>query len=264
MRIRRRRRRSGPRIVSREPGSFYVTYTPAGPPPPPPVPVNTVLRVVSGSAQVGAIVSASTGTWSNTPTSYGYQWQRCDAGGGSCADLVGATSASYAVVAGDAGSTLRVVVIASNAGGPSAPAPSVVTAVVTVPPPPPVPVNTACCGWCRGRRRSARSCRRRREPGRTHRRRTGTIGGDVRRCGSCADLVGATSASYAVVAGDAGATLRVVVIASNTGGPSAPATSVVTAVVTTPPVTGKFGMCRWGRRRRRRRRGTSSVSVPVG
>ena len=127
--------------------SFYVTYTPAGPPPPPPpVPVNTTLPVVSGSAQVGAIVSASTGTWSNTPTSYGYQWQRCARG--------------WRIVCRSGRSHQRVLCgrrqrrrfhIASRGHrvereGPSTPAPSLITAVVTVPPPPPVPVNTAAAG----------------------------------------------------------------------------------------------------------------------
>jgi hypothetical protein len=107
---------------------LVVTYA-DGPPSPP---VNTGLPVVSGSAQSGQSLSVSSGSWSgSTPMSFGYQWRRCDASGGACVDLVGATSASYAVVAGDVGSTLRAVVTASNGGG-SASATSAQTAVVVV------------------------------------------------------------------------------------------------------------------------------------
>ena len=43
-------------------------------------PVNTVLPVVSGVAQVGQTLSASTGSWSGTARiAYGYQWRRCGA-----------------------------------------------------------------------------------------------------------------------------------------------------------------------------------------
>jgi hypothetical protein len=40
-------------------------------------PVNTVVPSVSGSEAEDATLSASNGSWSNSPTSYGYQWQRC-------------------------------------------------------------------------------------------------------------------------------------------------------------------------------------------
>jgi hypothetical protein len=99
---------------------------------PPSPPVSTGLPVVSGSAQSGQSLSVSNGSWSgSTPMSFGYQWRRCNASGGACVDIGGATSSSYAVVAADVGSTLRAVVTASNAGG-SASATSAQTAVVVV------------------------------------------------------------------------------------------------------------------------------------
>jgi hypothetical protein len=45
------------------------------------------------------------------------QWQRCDAAGGQCADLPGATALSYAPVNEDVGFTLRVRVTATNSAG---------------------------------------------------------------------------------------------------------------------------------------------------
>jgi len=82
-------------------------------------PANTGLPVVSGSALVGQSLSASTGSWSGSPTSYLYQWRRCDSSGGTCGNLTGATAASYALSSSDLGFTLRVVVTASNSGGSS-------------------------------------------------------------------------------------------------------------------------------------------------
>ena len=96
-----------------------------------PAPVNTGLPVVSGLAQQGQTLSASTGTWSNSPTGYGYQWLRCASG--SCSAIGGATASSYLVVAADVGGTLEVSVTASNGGGSSS-ASSAQTATVTAAP----------------------------------------------------------------------------------------------------------------------------------
>ena len=40
----------------------------------PAVPVNTVVPAITGTAQVGETLSGSDGTWTNTPTSYAYEW----------------------------------------------------------------------------------------------------------------------------------------------------------------------------------------------
>src|SRR4029078_5847429 len=87
-------------------------------------------------------LTGSTGTWTNAPTSYAYQWRRCDTSGTACTDISSATTAASLLQAADIGSTLRLQVIATNAGGPSTPATSAQTAVVTAAPPS-VPTNTA-------------------------------------------------------------------------------------------------------------------------
>ena len=87
------------------------------PPPPPVVPVNTVLPVVSGTAEEGRTLSASTGTWSNSPTSFAYQWEDCNSSGAGCSAIGGATASTHALTSSDVGHTLRVVVKATNAGG---------------------------------------------------------------------------------------------------------------------------------------------------
>jgi hypothetical protein len=43
--------------------------------------VNTAPPTITGtSAQVDQVLTASDGTWSNTPTSFTYAWMRCNAG----------------------------------------------------------------------------------------------------------------------------------------------------------------------------------------
>jgi hypothetical protein len=92
-------------------------------------PVNVVLPTISGTATQGQALTATTGTWVGRPTTFTYQWQRCDAGGASCVAIDGTTQASYTVAAADAGATLRVTVAATNASG-STPAVSNQTGVV--------------------------------------------------------------------------------------------------------------------------------------
>src|SRR5437763_916877 len=105
----------------------------------PAAPTNTALPAISGSAQAGQTLTASNGSWSGEPTSYAYQWQRCNSSGGSCAAITGATAQTYTAASADVGSTLRVAVTASNSGGASSPATSAQTAVVTAPPSDPAP-----------------------------------------------------------------------------------------------------------------------------
>ena len=94
------------------------------------VPIDVSVPEITGTAAQGQTLTTSTGGWGDDPTGYAYQWQRCDAAGGTCADVAGATASSYAVTAADAGATLRVNVTATNRFG-SVAASSVVTGVVT-------------------------------------------------------------------------------------------------------------------------------------
>jgi hypothetical protein len=102
------------------------------PPPPPPAPANTALPTISGTAQQGQALTASNGSWSNSPTSYAYQWQDCSSSS-SCSNISGATAASYTLASSDVGDTVDVIVTATNAGG-SGSATSAQTQTVAVPP----------------------------------------------------------------------------------------------------------------------------------
>jgi hypothetical protein len=97
------------------------------PPPPPPIaPSNTAAPKISGSAEVGQTLSATTGSWEgSTPIGYSYQWQQ-----GGATNIAGATSSSYEPVASDVGHTLDVVVTASNSVGKATAASAQTAAVV--------------------------------------------------------------------------------------------------------------------------------------
>lgn len=83
----------------------------------PSVPVNTIAPALNDtSVGVGDTVTCGTGTWTNTPTSYAYQWKRDGS------NIGGATSNSYLVDAADEGAVLTCAVTASNAGGAGSPA----------------------------------------------------------------------------------------------------------------------------------------------
>lgn len=88
------------------------------------VSVNTALPAITGAAQVGQTLTASTGSWANAPTSFTYQWK------GNGTNISGAIASSYVPVTGDIGKTVTVSVTATNAMGSSTPATSAATSAV--------------------------------------------------------------------------------------------------------------------------------------
>jgi GH25 family lysozyme M1 (1,4-beta-N-acetylmuramidase) len=73
--------------------------------------------LVAGTPQVGQQLTAQVGTWSGSPTTFAYQWQRCDGGGANCTAIVDAVSDTYTLTPDDIGSTLSLVVTATGTGG---------------------------------------------------------------------------------------------------------------------------------------------------
>jgi hypothetical protein len=190
-------------------------------------PLNSGRPSISGPANVGQTLSASSGKWSENPTAYGYQWQRCDAQGNNCALIALATTQTYTAVQADASATLRVAVVAVNAAGSSAPATSERTAAVTWP----QPANTGLP-----------SISGRTQPGQTLAAKPGTWTGSPagfayqwQRCNAlgaaCQAISGAVSPTYLLREADLENTLRVVVTASNPSHSQA-VTSAATEVVT--------------------------------
>jgi hypothetical protein len=197
-------------------------------------PVNTAPPTISGTAQVGQTLTASNGTWSNSPTSFAYQWVRCNATGASCVNVSNGTQRTYTLVGADSGRTMRVRVTASNADG-SATAESAQTAVVTPATSSAAPRNTA-----------APSISGTPEVGEELTAEDGTWTNNPtdfayqwQRCdvdvATCTNVVGATGKTYGVRVADLGYRLRVAVTARNARG-SATANSAITAIVA-PTVT---------------------------
>lgn len=82
-------------------------------------PENTALPVITPSTPPleNVPVSTSNGSWANTPTSFTYQWLRCNKLGTKCVTIPGATKSTYAPDEADVESTLRAAVTAKNAEG---------------------------------------------------------------------------------------------------------------------------------------------------
>ncbi len=192
-------------------------------------PANTSLPEISGSATVGQALSASTGSWTGSPTTFTYQWLRCDVNGMSCWPITGATSAGYTPEAADMGLTLRVQVTATTSAG-SAFAESSQTAVVTAKPESTSP-PTISGSATQGQTLSA-------SPGSWSGYPAPTFAYQWQRCdqngANCNPIAAANASTYTLEAADAGSTIVVVAEASNSAG-SAQATSSPSAIVTGPP-----------------------------
>ena len=94
------------------------------------MPGNSSPPTISGSARQGQTLHEQHGVWSNSPTSFSFQWEDCDSAGNNCQTIANATGPDYPLVAGDVGDTVRVVEVARNAFGDGRPAVSAPSAVV--------------------------------------------------------------------------------------------------------------------------------------
>jgi hypothetical protein len=200
----------------------------AGPTRPKAGPLATSPPALTGTLQQGAKLAASAGSWSGSGTiTYAYQWYRCDAAGGHCSAIRGATRGTYTQVAGDVGHTLGLTVRATDAtgtttayaplagtiavaGGLAASAQPTLTGQATVG----ATLNVAQGGWTTPPASFTYAWLRCNANGRL-----------------CTPIAGATADSYTVTADDAGHTLVATVTA--TAG-----TSVVPVLAVASPVVG--------------------------
>ena len=195
-------------------------------------PVAAASPAIGGTQRDGQTLTASS-SWSGTaPIALSHQWQRCDATAPACADVAGATAATYVLTSPDVGSRMRVRVGALNAGGGGTATSDLAAAAVVAPDAPHATVAPAISGTAM--------------EGSTLTASDGTFTGTLpltrshrwRRCdaagANCADIAGATAPSHVLTAADRGATLRAVVTAVNGSG-SDSATSAASAVVALAP-----------------------------
>jgi hypothetical protein len=75
--------------------------------------VSTGPPAVIGTATPGQTVQVSGGSWSQTPSALGYQWQRCNPNGRLCTPIAGATAPTYTVTAEDSAHKLLALVHAT-------------------------------------------------------------------------------------------------------------------------------------------------------
>ncbi len=213
---------------------FTVTGTAAAAPP-----ENTTRPAISGTAREGTTLTASRGTWANSPTSYTYTWQRCASDGTGCGAIGGATKETYTPVLTDVGRTLRVLVTAVNADGHDL-APSEPTDVVASKNGPRSTARPAVSGDTTvGGELSATNGSWTPAPS--------SYGYQWQRCdtdgANCLNVPGATGQSYGVRAIDEGNRMRVLVTARTQAGGRATVSSAASGAIVSdtppPPVANK-------------------------
>jgi hypothetical protein len=95
----------------------------------PGTPANTMAPAVSGTPEEGQTLHLTQGRWTGA-SSIADQWEDCNAEGGACTAIAGATGASYLVPSSAVGFSIRVRETAVNAAGTGEPADSAATARV--------------------------------------------------------------------------------------------------------------------------------------
>jgi Subtilase family len=195
-------------------------------------PTNVSPPALAGEARQEKTLKETHGEWTNGPTAYTIEWQRCESSGGNCAAITSAANKQeYTLEAADIGKRIKVLETASNAGGPAEKAAeSALTAVVAQA----LPVNEALPTIAGDAHQEAQVTERN---GKWSNSPTefkyqwlqcnseGTLA-------SCKAVEGAREQTYEPQGADVGHALRVQETAANTGGTSAPATSEATAAVT--------------------------------
>jgi hypothetical protein len=213
----------------------------AGGPPGQQPPSDQTPPSISGSAVVASTLTASTGTWQGKSLKFAYQWLRCDSAGGNCSAISGATAAGKTLSTADAGSSLRVIVTASNRNGSTAATSAQTAAVLTAASPPPAspPPTTTSVAPAESSLPVVSGTAQQNQNLTTS---TGSWSGTTpmtysyqwQRCdsggASCAPVSGATAPSYVLTTADVGSSIRASVTASNSAG-SATASSTATAPV---------------------------------
>jgi hypothetical protein len=98
----------------------------------PTTPTNSVVPVVSGTTRTGSTLTATSGTWTGSPT-FAYQWQRAATSGGSYSNITSATNSEYVLADSDIGKYIRVSVVATNGAGSTTELSDVTSVVVDLP-----------------------------------------------------------------------------------------------------------------------------------
>ena len=196
----------------------------------------TGLPTISGTAQVGETLTANTSGIADadglTTSTYSYQWVAND--GTTDTDISGATDATYTLVAGDAGRTIKVRVIVTDDLGNETTLTSAATEAVAAAPQPDSPATglPTISGTAQvGETLTANTSGIADADGLT----TSTSTYSYQWLGDDTDIAGATSSTYTLVAGDEGRTIKVRVIVTDDLGNETTLTSAATEAVAAAP-----------------------------
>jgi hypothetical protein len=197
-------------------------------------PVNTTAPVVSGQPYVGKTLTTTAGAWQNNPTTYAYQWVRCDENGNMCVQISGATAKTYTPTAADVNHTLESWVTATNSAGTAGPVASKPTDVITPALPPTNKTKPTITG------KPFVNVGLVADPGKYSGGAVESFSYQWERCAkatlTCTKISKATSQTYQVTKADVGQRLRVQVTAVNPFGQTTTA-SDPTAAITVPETT---------------------------
>ncbi len=192
-------------------------------------PVNTAAPVMTGQALQGQTVTASTGSWSPTPTSFTYQWQRSTDGGSTWTNISGAIASSYTVASGDLGDQIQAVVSATNSYGTT---PARTTPATVGSGAPAITAGPTVSGHPdQGQVLSAVSTWNPAGASYTYQWQSSSNSGST-----WTNISGATSSTYTLVSGDLGNLVRVSVTAVNSFGSATAASSGVGPILNNAPV----------------------------
>ena len=185
-------------------------------------PKNTLAPVISGTAERGETLTSTTGTWTGTGTiTYAYQWKR------NGADISGATSSTYVLVAADDNALMTCVVSATDTEGTKSATSNTLGPVLAAPLnlTSPVASGTAQVGETLST-----------TDGTWQGIATITFAYQWRR--DAANISGATSSTYTLVAADYATDVDCVVTATNgLGSASADSNDILNIAGTTPVIT---------------------------
>lgn len=217
------------------PGGWEISTSQAVQIAPPAAPVNVTPPTIDGTIEQGQTLAAHEGTWTNAASKRAWQWLRCEAGGGGCVAIAGASRQTYTLGPEDVGHTIEVGETVENGVGRSQAADSAASAVVPTPPngpPEPQGVPTITGTTEQGRTLTGHSTTWTNEPK--------SFAYEWKRCESdgqdCRAIGGASGSSYVLVAADVGKAITLKETASNASGTGVVSSAVTSAVAGAVPV----------------------------
>ncbi|MDQ4030101.1 MAG: hypothetical protein M3168_03570, partial [Actinomycetota bacterium] len=231
-------------------------------------PINSFRPSISGTERAGSTLFASPGSWTGSaPITYTYEWRRCNASGGSCAAILGATSSSYIAQNTDVGATLMVAVTARNAAGTATALSDITDAIAAG--------TTGTTTATRPANTSLPSFSGVLARGQTLRAVNGTWSGTTpmtfsyqwQRCPrtgtTCTAIALATRSSYVLNAADVNRRIRLLVTAANVAGPTQALSAISRLVAARAPAVAKGKTIR-GNARANRLTGTNRADTIHG